>query len=125
MQRSKKALYGLIVLLKNISPTSKNFFWIMNESPNGTIFREIESILHLDKQVPVQLGPDFLVVVEVVGPLIGCEIQNTNSSKCPYFVFLKRLSVRGSHSVAHNKTHAENVASEGSQTVVLKIYRLI
>ena len=37
-----------------------------------------------------------------------------------YSVISKRLSVRGLHSVAHNKTHAENVASEGSQTVVLK-----
>ena len=32
-----------------------------------------------------------------------------------YNLVLKRLSVRGSHSVAHNKTHAENVASEESQ----------
>ena len=39
-----------------------------------------------------------------------------------YHVFLERFSVRGSHSVAHNKTHAGNVASGGSQNLIYKVY---
>ena len=42
-----------------------------------------------------------------------------------YSVILKRLSVRGSHSVALYKTHVENEESVGSQTGVLRNYRLI
>ena len=47
---------------------------------------------------------------------ITAEITNFNEVIfAQYNLVLRRLSVRGSHSVAHNKTHAENVASEGSQ----------
>ena len=47
---------------------------------------------------------------------ITAEITNLNEVIfAQYNLVLRRLSVRGSHSVAHNKTHAENVASEGSQ----------
>ena len=33
------------------------------------------------------------------------------------YIFFKRLSVRGLHSVAHNKTQAGNVDSGGSQKI--------
>ena len=50
---------------------------------------------------------------------LTAEITNLNekllSIFAQYNLVLKSLSVRGSHSVAHNKTHAENVASKESQ----------